>query len=136
MANLFVLLASLSFLLGACAPDQGSIGEPTSLLPDVTPNPELPLDTPPADATEVTVRVPSSTSSSTPTISPTAMTTDLPSVSPSLTSPVESMKTVSSQTQTGCVRLYRSFANPAKSRLDLDTGQVTGPENLEADIEF
>lgn len=130
------ILASLGVLLIACVPDSGNTGEPTGHFPDVTPFTEVPSGTPTIDDAELTTPVPSATSSIIPTVSPTPTATTPPSASPSLTPTEENLEVGSLQTQKGRVRLYRSLANPAESRLDLDTGQVTGPENLDADIEF
>jgi hypothetical protein len=136
MAKCLVLLASLGVLSVACASTLDHVVEPTNLLPDVTPFTEAPSGAPTTDTAESTTQVAIATPSFIPTPLPRPTATDPPSASPSLTPAAENLETDRLQTQKGRVRLYRSLVHPAESRLDLDTGQVTGPENLDADIEY
>lgn len=131
-----VLFASLCTLLGTCIGSTDNIAKPTDPMPETTPHSEASPDVSTTDAVEAVTRVPISTPSSTSTASPTPTISSSPTVIPSSTFTVDSLETVSTWVHKAHVRLFRSMVNPAESRLDLDTGQVTGPENLAADIEF
>jgi len=109
-------LASLGLLLTACAQTASS--------------PEGPIHTPSPVAAARSAEVTAVVSTPLPQAA-----TPLPSTTVTFTS----VPTAAPQPETiatGRVRLYSNLADAERSRLDLDTGLVVGPEDPRADVEF